>query len=114
FVTRPFDRFARRENIASGKLIEAVMRAEAGLVDAVLCGALIKQRVARKGTGRSGGYRTIIAVRSKTRAIFFYGFAKSERDNIDKDELASLREIGASWLNATDAGIAVNLALGTL
>jgi hypothetical protein len=28
------------------------------------------------------------------------GFAKSERENIDDDELQTLREIGAAWLAA--------------
>lgn len=104
-MTRSFGRFARRERIAPEKLIDAVTRAETGLVDAVLGGELIKQRVARAGAGRSGGYRTIIAVRSGTRAVFLYGFAKSERDNIDKLELASLREIAAGLLNATEPQI---------
>jgi hypothetical protein len=58
-----------------------------GLVDADLGGGLIKQRIARTGQGRSGGYRTLMAFRSKERTIFVYGFAKSERDNIESDEL---------------------------
>jgi len=32
--------------------------------------------------------------------VFLYGFAKKERDNIEDDELATLREIGAAWLEA--------------
>ena len=34
------------------------------------------------------------------RAVFLYGFAKSERENISDDELLTLREIGATWLAA--------------
>ncbi len=34
------------------------------------------------------------------RAVFLYGFAKSERDNIEPDEMVSLREIVAAWLDA--------------
>jgi hypothetical protein len=33
------------------------------LVDADLGGGLIKQRVARKGKGKSGGYRMLVAYR---------------------------------------------------
>jgi len=54
------------------------------LIDAELGGGLIKQRVARSGGGRLGGYRTVIAFRAAQRAVFLYGFAKSERDNIGK------------------------------
>jgi hypothetical protein len=32
--------------------------------------------------------------------VFLYGFAKSERDSIEADELETLKEIGAAWLEA--------------
>lgn len=51
-------------------LCEAIERAERGVIDADLGGGLIKQRVARHGQGRSGGYRTIIAYREGDRAFF--------------------------------------------
>lgn len=105
-VIKAFGRFQRRERIADAALVEAIARAERGLIDADLGGGLIKQRVARPGQGRSGGFRTVIAYRSRHRAVFLYGSAKSERDNIDADELESLRQIGASWLSGNDAAIA--------
>ena len=58
FKTKGLARFARREQIADSRLREAIERAERGTIDADLGGGLIKQRVARKGEGRSGGYRT--------------------------------------------------------
>ena len=48
----------------------------------------------------------LIAYRAGVRAVFLYGFAKSERENIGPDELATLREIGAAWLAADDGEIA--------
>ena len=44
---------ARWEKIADAALCEAIARAERGLVDAALGGGVIKQRVARQGSGRS-------------------------------------------------------------
>jgi hypothetical protein len=44
----------------------------------------------------------LIAYRSSDRAVFLYGFAKNERENIEDDELATLREIAAAWLEAND------------
>lgn len=73
-------------------LIEAVARAERGLIDADLGGGVIKQRVARPGAGRSGGYRTLLFFRAGDRAIFAYGFAKNRRDNVSEDEMAVLKE----------------------
>jgi hypothetical protein len=86
-------------------LIEAIERAERGLIDADLGGGLIRQRVARPGKGRSGGYRTIIAFRTNNRAMFLFGFAKSELDNIGPKELLSLRSDGLHWLNANITSI---------
>ncbi len=38
--------------------------------------------------------------------MFLYGFAKSEQDNIEPDELLSLREIAGAWLAADAERIA--------
>ncbi len=114
FKTRWFARFARQEKIADAGLLEAIARAERGLIDADLGGGLIKQRVARQGQGRSGGYRVIVAYRLRDRAIFFYGFAKSEMENITKDQLATAREFAAKWLPLSDAQIRQAITEGEL
>jgi hypothetical protein len=98
--TKWVGRFTRRERIRDSDLAEAVRRAGRGLIDADLSGGIIKQRVARAGQGRSGGFRMLLAYREGHRAVFLYGFAKSERENIADDELETLREIGAVWLAA--------------
>jgi len=100
FKTKWMVRYVRRERIADQSLKEAIERAGQGMIDADLGGGLIKQRVARRGQGRSGGYRMIVAYREGNRAVFLYAFAKNERDNIGPDELQSFREIGAAWLKA--------------
>jgi hypothetical protein len=55
-----FARFARKERISGAKLRQAVKEAEAGKIDADYGGGVIKQRIARTGEGKSGGYRTVI------------------------------------------------------
>jgi hypothetical protein len=101
FKTKGVGRFVRRERISEASLKEAIERAERGTIDADLGGGLIKQRVARAGQGRSGGFRMVVAYRAAGRAVFLYGFAKNDRDNIDDDELQALRVIGANWLAAS-------------
>ncbi len=98
FKTKWLARFARRGQIADHSLREAIERAERGIIDADLGDGLIKQRVARTGQGRSGGYRMLVAYMAQDRAVFLYAFAKNERDDIGQDELLSLREIAARWL----------------
>jgi hypothetical protein len=60
FKTKWFVRFARKERISDGALIDAVERAERGLIDADMGGGVIKQRLARPSEGKSGGLRSII------------------------------------------------------
>ncbi|MBF0507835.1 MAG: type II toxin-antitoxin system RelE/ParE family toxin [Deltaproteobacteria bacterium] len=105
FKTKWFVRYARQEHIEDHSLNEAIERAERGIVDANLGGGIIKQRIPRKGQGRSRGYRSLIAYRFGDRAIFVYGFAKNERENIGDDELETLRETAALWLETTVDGL---------
>ncbi len=100
FKGKTLARFTKRERISDRSLCEAIEQAERGLVDADLGGGLIKLRMARQGQGKRGGYRLLIAFRSKLRAVFLFGFAKSDLDNIDDDQLATLRETAALWLAA--------------
>ena len=60
FRTKAVSRFLKRERIDDARLIEAVAAMERGLVDADLGGGLVKQRVARSGQGKRGGYRVLI------------------------------------------------------
>jgi hypothetical protein len=114
FKTKPFARFASREKIADAALIEAVRRAERGIFDADLGGGVIKQRIARPGQGKSGGFRSIILFRRERRAYFVYGFAKSGRSNIRKDELEAFRRLARELLDLGDAEIKAALANGTI
>ena len=58
FKNKFITKFAEKQGIDDTDLREAVNRAENGLIDADLGGGVIKQRIARKGQGKSGGYRT--------------------------------------------------------
>lgn len=102
FKNKWFNRFARREKISDALLLKAIEEAEAGIVSADLGGSIIKQRIARPGQGKSGGYRTIIIFRSRDKAFFVYGFAKSDQDNMSKDELAAFKEFAKIILEFSD------------
>lgn len=114
FKTREFARLVRKTDIDDRTLREAVNRTAKGLVDAELGSGLIKQRVSRKGQGKSGGYRTIIALRAGDRAFFLYYFAKNDRGNIADNELQALRSLASSWLHAGAALIESELKAGRL
>ena len=114
FANRWFARFADKQNIGDDDLREAVSRAERGLIDADLGGGVIKQRIARKGQGKSGGFRSVVLFRQGERAFFVYAFAKSDRDNIDQSELSTYKTAAAVYLNYTDDELALFLRQGTL
>ena len=114
FKTRGFARFARSEGITDTQLADAIAAAERGLIDADLGGGIIKLRIARPGKGKSGGFRTLVAHRAKTRAVFLYGFAKSGRANIRPDELENLKLAAADVLASTRKVIATMVEEGKL
>lgn len=106
YKSKWFVRFAKNERIADAKLREAIKNAEKGLIDADYGDGLIKQRIARPGAGKSGGYRSIILFRKGERSFFVYGFAKSEQGNIDKSDERDFKELAALLLNASEEQLA--------
>ena len=105
FKNKWFVRFARKERITDAKLAEAVRNAEKGLIDADYGGGVIKQRIARPGQGKSGGYRSIIIFRKGNMAFFVYGFAKNELDNIDESDERDFKDLAKVLLALSDEGL---------
>jgi hypothetical protein len=114
FKSRSFNRFAIKSGINDSALCKAVADAEQGLIDADLGGGVIKQRVARKGQGKSGGFRTMILFKAGTRAFFIHGFAKNEQDNINDDELIAFKKLAAKMLHYQDAELTEAVNQNTL
>ena len=112
--TKAFSRFARKAALDDAALCKAVADAERGLIDADLGGGVIKPRIARRGRGKSGGFRTVILYRRGTRVFFVYGFAKSDRANVSQDELAALKELASEMLAYDDAEITRAVESGPL
>ncbi|MCL4794244.1 MAG: type II toxin-antitoxin system RelE/ParE family toxin [Bryobacteraceae bacterium] len=114
FKSRWFQRFAAREQIGDPALLDAVSRAENGQIDAALGGDVIKQRIARSGQGKSGGYRAIILFRHSVRAIFVYGFPKNARENIEDSDVRDFRDLAKALLSAPSEAVESLLREGKL
>ena len=95
FAVKGFLRFQRKEGIGDAALRKVALDLEAGLIEADLGRGLVKQRVARSGQGKRGGYRTIIAYRAQHRAVFLFCFAKNSKVNLDPVELEALARRGS-------------------
>jgi hypothetical protein len=99
-LTAPsFDRDLRGSELDDDDLKAAVSEIEAGLVDANLGGELLKKRIARPGGGKSGGFRTVLAYRHGERVIFMHLFAKKEKSNVTKSELAALKTLAKAYMS---------------
>jgi hypothetical protein len=114
YKTRWFDRWARKEGLAASSLCAAVNEMMQGLVDADLGGGLVKKRIGRAGQGKSGGYRTLVATNKGDRWMFVFGFPKSERSNIDKDEAEALKKLSTHLLSMTPQAINTAKTAGEL
>jgi len=114
FKNKAFARFAVSSQISDEDLCEAVRQVSRGLIDADLGGGVIKQRIARKGEGKSGGFRSMILFKKQNKAVFVYGFAKKDLDNISPTELKALKQLAKIMLAYTDAQLTSIAASGTL
>lgn len=114
FKNKAFVRFARKSRMPDADLCKAVEDAANGLIDADLGGGVIKQRIACKGGGKSGGFRTIILFRVGARAFFVHGFAKNEKDNIDEKELAAFKLLATRLQGLSDTELTKVIKNGTL
>ena len=102
------------EKLPDAVLCKAVHEMEAGLIDADLGGFLYKKRVARPGSGKSGGYRTLLSARIGSRYVFLHGFPKSDKANITQDERKALQFAGKVFLELTAEDLVKALEFGVL
>ncbi|MBN6079928.1 type II toxin-antitoxin system RelE/ParE family toxin [Aggregatibacter actinomycetemcomitans] len=109
FKTKAFNKFAQKNHILDSELLEAVVRAEQGLIDTDLGGAIIKQRIAREGQGRSGGFRSFIFYRINENSYFVAGISKNARNNISAQELAALKKLAKAYAALTPQQIELQI-----
>lgn len=96
--TKWFTKWAKKNDVSDKYLNEAVQNIESELSAVNLGTNIYKVRISRKGSGKSGGFRTILVFKASERAVFLYGFAKNEQDNISKTDLAMFKKLGKDLL----------------
>ena len=102
---KDFARWQAGEKLPDDALCKAVREMEDGLIDVDLGGSLFKKRVARPGSGKSGGYRTVLSARIGDRYVFLHGFAKNSKGNITQDEKKALQFAGKVFLDLPAADL---------
>src|ERR1017187_1808778 len=106
FLTKAFARFADKAGLSDQALLAAAFAVAGGRCDADLGGGVYKQRVARKGGGKSGGFRAIILFRVGGHSVFVHGFAKSDKANVSARELMALKRLAEELLGLSADQIA--------
>jgi hypothetical protein len=112
FKTKWFGRFADKENLGDDELKAVVTALEAGEFAVNLGGGVYKQRIARDGGGKSGGYRVIVLLKSGEMAFFVYGFSKSTRENIDDKEKREFKKMAKYYFELDEKTINAALEAG--
>ena len=67
-----------------------------------------------EGQGKSSGFRTILLLRRCSKEFFVDGFAKSDRDDIRRDELKAFRRLAGQMLTLDDKALAAAMRNGTI
>ena len=114
YATKEFARFARKAGLTDAKLLQAARDVAAGHDDADLGGGVFKQRVAREGGGKSGGFRTIILFRIGNHSFFAHGFAKSDKANASAKELKALKRLADVLLGFSEVQLEAAQVAGEL
>jgi hypothetical protein len=107
-----FSHFAQKEDIDDKTLKSIASQLEKGQFDADLGGGVYKQRIARSGKGKSGGYRVVIFFKKGKLTFFVYGFAKSNMSNISESELKDFRKLAKYMLSMTNEQVDMEIKAG--
>jgi hypothetical protein len=112
--TKYFSRWARKSRLGDDQLLIASQELAAGLFAANLGSNLYKVRIAAQSSGKSSGYRTLIAYKKGDRLLFIFGFSKNERDNIDQKELESFKKLSKDYLSLSFSELERAIKMGVL
>lgn len=102
FKYKKVSRFAQKHHIDDATLCAVVREMEEGTIHADLGGGVFKQRVARKGQGKRGGYRVIMLYKIGTLVLFVHGFSKSEADNVTPAQEEKFKDLSRIYLGLSE------------
>jgi hypothetical protein len=103
YLPKSFQRDAKHDGITDQHCLEAIRKAEMGLIDATLGSGLIKQRIATGNRGAAKGSRAVVFYKRGNLAIFLHVFAKSRSANLTKSELHEYLKLARFLEELTDA-----------
>jgi hypothetical protein len=106
YETRWFSRWARKKWSRQFSASPGGARNQARFVRGESWRQLAEEADCPPRTGKSPGFRTIVATCNDDRCFFVYGFAKNERSDIDDEEEAALKALAKVLLQMSPAALA--------
>ncbi len=99
--TKWFNKWAKKNIISDEILLDTLNNIpnKLGVVD--LGGGLYKVRTSKAGKGKSGGFRTIVVYREEYISIFVLGFSKTDKGNLNNEELKFFKKLSKDLLSIT-------------
>ena len=107
FKTAWFSKAARKARISDPALISAIRDVMQGQADD-LGGGVFKKRL------NKNLHRSIVLAKGGRHWVFAYLFAKTDRANIDEDELADFKRLAQAYERMTDSELVSALRQGDL
>jgi len=96
--TKWFHKWAKKNAVSDKNLQKTIENLSNNLGTTDLGSGLYKIRTPKLGQGKSGGFRTLVVFREADIAIFIYGFAKTDKDNLDSQELRYFKKLAKDLL----------------
>ncbi len=96
--TKWFHKWAKKNAVSDNNLKKTIENLSNNIGTVDLGSGLYKVRTPKIGQGKSSGFRTIVVFREADIAVFIYGFAKSDKANLDNQELKYFKKLSKDLL----------------
>ena len=93
-----FNKWAKKNSITDKNLLKTIDNVSNNLGVVNLGFGLYKVRTPKISEGKRGGFRTILVYKESNIAIFLYGFSKTDKDNLEKEELKYFKKLAKDLL----------------
>jgi hypothetical protein len=103
YLTKQAQKWAKSNGVTNTALKDAAAEVAAGQNDGDQGAGVYKKRIAAKrGKGKSGGSRTLLAWNHGDRVVYMFGYDKSEMGVVPKKALKAFKDAAKVWKAQTD------------
>ena len=101
YKNKRFKKWQVDNNVENSQLLEVIKEINAAPKKGKT-GSFYKKRVKSEGSGKSGGYRIIVAAKIESNYFFMYGFKKNAKSTLEPKEEKIFKEMAEQYLSYTE------------